>query len=372
MCKINHDFRDTYASISLHAYRHNLRFLKERVHPTKIMPVIKADAYGHGALELARVAESEKVDYLVVAFLSEALELRKGGIKTPILVLNYFKPECVNLFVENDLTATIYCLSQYEQLSQFLDKGLLKAHVIIDTGMSRVGFNHIDAIEKINTIAADKRLTLEGVYTHFACADEADSEFTRLQYERFSAVVNRLPNIRLKHVANSAAVLFFEEKLFDFVRTGIASYGLDPRNEKRQEGLEPVLSWETVISMVKCISKGTSVSYGRTFTADRTMKVASIPVGYADGYNRLLSNKGEVLVRGKRCRILGRICMDQFVIDVDQIDDVKAGERVVLLGRMGEEEISAEEMARKIGTINYEITCSISKRVRRKYNDTPR
>jgi len=367
MDNTNNDFRDTHAIISLDAYRHNLRYFTEKAHPTKIMPVIKADGYGHGAVELARVAESENVEYLVVAFLSEALELRKNNLKTPILVLNYFKPEYVQLLIENDLTATIFSTHQYNGLKIFLKDKPLKVHAIIDTGMSRVGFNHVDAAEKIQELLSDKKLKVEGLYTHFSSADEDDPSFTNLQIERFKNVSNHFEQIPFKHIANSAGAMFCEENLLDFVRIGIASYGLDPKNIDRGKELEPVLSWETTVSMVKCISKGTSVSYGRTFTAEKNMKVATIPVGYADGYNRLLSNQGEVLIKGKRCRILGRVCMDQFVVDVNHIDHIEPGERVILLGKMESDEISAEEMAQKIQTINYEITCAISKRVVRKY-----
>ena len=367
MYRIDNDFRDTHALINLEAYRQNLRYFQKKVSPTKIMPVIKADGYGHGALELARIAESEKAEYVVVAFLSEALELRENGIQTPILVLNYFKPEFLHLFVENDLTATLYSAHQYQQLKPYLIDKPLKTHAIIDTGMSRVGFNHVDAVEKIQELLSDKKIKIEGLYTHFSSADEADPTFTKLQYERFKNVAKHFQEVPYKHIANSAGAMFFEENLFDFVRIGIASYGLDPKSIKREKELEPVLTWETVVSMVKCISKGTSISYGRTFTADKTMKVATIPVGYSDGYNRLLSNKGEVLIKGKRCRILGRVCMDQFVVDVNDIETIESGERVVLIGKMGSDEISAEEMAQKIDTINYEITCSVSKRVIRIY-----
>ena len=367
MFTTNNDFRDTHALISLKAYKHNLQYFKNKVSPTKIIPVIKADGYGHGAVELAKVAEAENVEYLCVAFLSEAIELRQNGIKTPILVLNYFKPEYCHFLVENELTATIYSTAQYNKLKPFLQDKPLKTHVIIDTGMSRVGFNHVDAVEKIHDLMSDKRLKIEGLYTHFSSADEVDPAFTKIQYERFKNVAKHFEQIVYKHVANSAGALFFEENLLDFVRIGIASYGLDPKNERRQTELSPVLSWETTVSMVKCISKGTPISYGRTFTANKTMKVATIPVGYADGYNRRLSNKGQVLIKGKRCGILGRVCMDQFVVNVDDIEDIEMGERVVLLGKMGSDEISAEEIAKKIDTINYEITCAVSKRVIRKY-----
>ncbi len=375
------DYRNTVADISLASYRHNLAYFIEKCKPSKVLPVIKADGYGHGAVQLGLAAEKMGIEMLVVAFLSEAIELRENGIKTDILVLNYFDAQYAQLFIKYDLTVTLYSKEQYDELCSCFDNNVLKTHVIIDTGMSRVGFDFRNCIETIRKIIADYRFDVKGIYTHFAVADDNNQlpdflplngedekkNFTQIQYSRFKDVVERLPEIKIRHCANSAASLFYTDHVFDYVRVGIASYGMDPRSEKREPQLEPVLTWKTAVSMVKNIEKGTSVSYGRTFIADRNMCVASIPVGYADGYNRLLSNKGDVLIHGKRCPVVGRVCMDQFVVDVSHIEAVKMGDEVILLGKMGEEEISAEEMAQKVNTINYEVTCDITKRVIRRY-----
>ncbi len=336
--------------------------------PTKVMAVLKADGYGHGAYRLAKTAVENGVEYLAVAFLEEAIELRDLGIRVPILVLNYFEPKYVDYFLRYNLTATIYSETQFESLRQNIGGKQLKAHVILDTGMARLGHKEKQTARLIDRMVEEKKIDLEGIYTHFSSADDIDMSYTELQYRRFKDIVSYVKDrIRYIHISNSAAAMNFDADMFDFIRLGIASYGMDPRSSKRQDELSPVLSWETTISFVKHIMKGEPVSYGRTFIAPERMKVATIPIGYADGYSRLLSNKGQVLIGGKRCSILGRVCMDQFVVDVSHIDSVEEGDRVVLIGRMGDEEISAEELANIIGTINYEITCNISKRVPRRY-----
>jgi len=367
------DYRDTTVVVSKKAYRENIRFFQEKCTPAKVMPVIKADGYGHGAFELAQAAGECGCDFFAVAFLSEALELRKKGIKSDILILNYFNPNYIDELVKQGLHATIYSWEQYQKLRENCTQGVIQAHVIVDTGMSRIGFDFRNAKEPITKIINDEKFKIDGLYTHFASADEVDKSFTELQAYRFNELVRQLPPIKTKHISNSAGALFegWEKDLnkpeYDFVRLGIAAYGLDPKSDEREKELMPVLKWETRVAMVKTIKKGTSISYGRTFIADKDLRVATIPVGYADGYNRLLSNKGEVLIQGRRCPVLGRVCMDQFVVCVDHLQDVRQGDECVLLGRMGDEEISAEEIAARIDTINYEVTCSISKRVPRQY-----
>jgi len=362
------NYRRSRANIDLNSYVHNIKYFQEKCRPTKVMAVLKADGYGHGAFRLAKAAVENGIEYLAVAFLEEAIELRKCGIDCPILVLNYFEPKYVGHFLEHDLTATIYSEHQFEQLRHNLGGDKLKSHVILDTGMARLGHKEIQTAKLIDRMVSDSKIHLEGIYTHFSSADDIDMSYTELQYRRFKDIVSYVKDkVEFIHIANSAGALNFDAEMFDFIRLGIASYGMNPRNEERQDFLEPVLSWETTISFVKKIQKGEPVSYGRTFIAPDKMKVATIPIGYADGYNRLLSNKGQVLVKGERCSILGRVCMDQFVVDVSHITDVEEGERVVLLGKMGSEEISSEEIADLIGTINYEITCNISKRIPRRY-----
>ncbi len=360
--------RHTRANISLTAYRRNLRYFAEKCEPSLIAPVIKADGYGHGAIPLAKVAESLNCPYLCVAFLEEALELRSAGIDLPILVLNYFAPESTPLFIQERLTATIFSFQQLEALAPFIDAGKLSVHVKVDTGMSRLGVKPDEVERLIRQIREKRGIQIEGLYTHFATADEPDPAFARKQYDRFAGLRTHFrQSIRYFHVSNSAAAQYLPLNLFDFIRLGISSYGLDARNEKRPAPLLPVLSWETVLSHVKIVQEGESVSYGRTFIADRTMTIGTVPVGYADGYNRLLSNRGAALVKGRRCPIVGRVCMDQFMIDLSHVPSPYAGDRVMLIGFDGSEEISCEEIARHLSTINYEVTCQISKRVPRVY-----
>jgi alanine racemase len=334
----------------------------------KISPVVKANAYGHGAIPLAKIAADLGCPYLCVAFLEEAIEIRKAGIQTPILVMNYFNPDTIPLFERFKVTATVYSFAQLDAITAYLEPNKLKVHLKIDTGMSRIGIRPEEVERLLSKLLSVKNVELEGMYTHFATADETDTGFAQKQYSSFLALKEQYrSSLRYFHISNSAAAQFLNWDLFDFIRLGIASYGLDPRNETRIRALYPVLSWETILSCVKTVHKGESISYGRTYTAGSEIVTGTIPVGYADGYNRLLSNRGSVLIQEKRCSILGRICMDQFMVDLTGIENPIIGDRVVLLGRYGNEEISAEEIARLSSTINYEVTCGISKRVQRVY-----
>jgi len=362
--------RDTWIEIDTNAYLHNLEYFSNLLFPTKVMPVLKANAYGHGAKVLAKKVEEIGLDYIAVAFLEEALELRESGVKIPILVFNYFSEKYVDYFVKNDITATIYCHEQYKSLESELRKKNMKlrVHINVDTGMGRLGYKVDKALELFEMIYRSPYFDLEGVYTHFSDADNIGSGFTMEQNERFKSFLNELPEKpKIIHNCNSAASIFFREFKMDYSRIGIASYGLQPSNAKKDENIEPVLSWYSVVSFVKEISPGDTISYGRTFIAKSKMKVATIPVGYADGYPRDLSNKGYVLIKGKKCKILGRVCMDQFVVDVSHVKDIEIGDQVVLIGRQDGSKISAEELAKLIGTINYEIVCRITSRVPRVY-----
>lgn len=361
------DSRNTYAIIDRQAYAHNIRFFQTHCQPAKVMPVIKADGYGHGALPLAYTAQDLDVPFLGVAFLEEALTLKKNGIHLPILVLNYFRPDQVEIACENEFRITLYANEQWEQIRPFLTGDrLLIVHVKVDTGMGRLGQNPVDTDRFLEKLSQHRHVRVEGLYTHFATADDCDHTYQKEQYQRFLSLIERWKErIPYIHMANSAAAWNHATPLMNMVRLGIASYGLDPANVKRHDALEPVLSWHTCLSYVKTVEAGTSISYGQTFVAANTMRVGTIPVGYADGYNRLLSNCGTVLVHGKRCSVIGRVCMDQIMVDLSEVQGAKMGDSVVLIGRMGQEEITAEEIAQKIRTINYEVTCAISKRVPR-------
>lgn len=366
----------TYAEIDLNAIRYNISEEKKFVgKDVKIMAVIKADAYGHGDCEVAEVLR-DLVDAYGVAIPEEALRLRERGIRKMILILGYTGSGWFEEIIENDVSQTVYNYEMARRLSDAacrLDKKA-RIHIKIDTGMSRIGFMPVkDNIEVIHSISELPGLEIEGIFTHFARADEKTPDAAREPFEKYMMFVSELENrgihIPVKHAANSAAILQFRDSCLDMVRSGISTYGLYPSKEvvKDKIHLKPALQWKSIVSFVKWIHPGTSVSYGGTFVADRDTKVATIPVGYADGVRRELSGKGKVLIRGQYAPIIGRICMDQFMVDVTHIDPVLEGDEVTLIGRDGERAISVEEVAELSHSFNYEYICGISKRVPRKY-----
>ncbi len=373
------NIRPTWAEINLDHLRYNLQEI-QRINSSKfkkICAVVKADGYGHGAVEVARTALSCGASYLGVAFLDEALELREKGITAPILILGFTPENQFDTILEHDITQTIYDLRSAVALSEKAVKYDKKAkiHIKIDTGMGRIGFYpDSPSVSQIRKIFSLKNLIVEGIFTHFARADEWDRSFTEKQFQLFTKTVNLIEGkdfkIPLKHVANSAGILEFPNTHLDMVRAGIIIYGLYPSNEvaKDRISLKPIMSLKTRVSHVKILPAGKPISYGGTYTTTGPSRIITLPVGYADGYSRLLSAKGEVLIKGQRAPILGRICMDQCIVDGTNINgDINSGDEVTLIGKDGNEEISVEEIAEHIGTINYEITCNISKRVPRVY-----
>lgn len=356
--------RRTYAIINVRNYLNNLKFFQNHCAPAKVMPVVKANAYGHGAVQLARAAERAGIDYFAVAFLEEAIELRKHGISKDILVFNYVEPDMLHIAQQNNITITLY---SWEQLWRYTKQiWRPKVHIKIDTGMRRLGVIPDEAKDFLNAVRK-AGFDVEGAYTHFAVADSLDEEDVQFTKEQAQLFEKLDLDVRIKHVCNSGASVSKVVNCFDYVRVGIASYGLQPSDSVYTNELKPVLTWKSVVSHVKTIQPGDSISYGRTFKAFMEMKIATIPVGYADGYWRHLSNKGYVLIHGEKCPIVGRVCMDQFMVDVSHLDDVKIGDEVVLIGKQGNNTITAEEIAKLVGTINYEVTCRISERVPRKY-----
>lgn len=338
---------------------------------TKIMPVIKADGYGHGSLIMAQTLE-KKADYFAVAIMEEALYLRENGIKLPIMLLGFTFSEYFEEAVENDITLSVLTFEDASKLSSVAKKygKTAKVHIPIDTGMSRIGFFPDEGgAEVIKRIASLDNISVEGVFTHFATSDEENVEFTLLQAERFEKIKKLLSNLNIPiyHCANSGAIMQHRNFAHNMVRPGIILYGLRPSDVLPQEmlDLKPVMELVSKVAFVKKIKKGDTISYGRTFEADREMTIATIPVGYADGYPRLLSNKGRVIINGQYAPIVGRICMDQFMVDISEIKDVSAGDRVTLIGCQGDASVTAEEVARHAQTINYEVVCGISKRVPR-------
>jgi len=371
--------RPTRVEIDLKAIAHNIQAIRKKVGGTvKIMAVIKADGYGHGATEVAKVALQSGANYLGVAIPEEGIELRLSGIKAPVLILGLTPPEKVQEVVKYNLTATLSTTELAEALSAEAQKlgQVAKVHIKIDTGMSRIGVPPEDAVNFVKQILQLKAIEIEGIFTHFSVSDSIsnaeDKTFTELQIDKFKQVVARLEEngiqIPVKHAANSAGVLNFPSSYFDMVRPGIIIYGLYYSSGVAvAENLQPAMTFKTAIIHLKTVAPETSISYGRTFTTEKESIIATLPVGYADGYNRLLSNKGEVLIKGTRAPIVGRVCMDMTMIDVSHVPEVKIGDEVVLFGKQGNAEIPMDEIADKTNTIVNEVACSIGKRVPRIY-----
>lgn len=365
----------TYITIDRSAIAHNVRAIAGHVGPgVKLIAVVKANAYGHGACEVARTALANGASWLAVARVMEGIELRLAGIKSPILVMSYTVPGEIRVGIEHDLTLTVTEWPIAKQVSahaQALNK-TARVHVKIDTGMGRFGLLPDESLPFFERLKSLPGIEVEGVYSHFAVADARDKTYTWDQFERFSRVVSQLDaagyRIPVRHIANSAATLDLPTTHLDAVRVGIAMYGLRPSDQSDPAvTLRPALALKSQVVRVQTLPAGASISYGRTYVTPREMPVALIPVGYGDGYHRLLSNRGAVLIRGQRAPIVGRVCMDQFVVDVSHVGPVAVGDPVVLIGEQGGDCISAEEVARWAETINYEVTTSLLPRVPRIY-----
>ncbi len=369
-------YRDTVAEVDLDAIRHNVRqFRRHLPESVRLMAVVKADAYGHGAVPAARAALSAGADSLAVAFLDEALELRAAGVSAPILVMGYTSPRAVGEAVRNDVTLTVYSEEVVEALGcQVAREGRsVDVHVKVDTGMGRIGLLEEDFPAFLRHFARFPRLRIGGVYTHFACADEPDKGYTHFQHRCLLRFLDQLReagmDTPLVHCSNSAAAIALPEYRHALVRIGIGMYGYYPSEElnRRVIRLKPALTLKTRIVRLKRPPKGTGISYGKTVTVDGSRWIATIPVGYADGLSRRLSNRGSALVKGRRVPIVGRVCMDQTMLDVTEAMPVSVGDEVVLYGRQGDEVICVDEVARLLDTISYEVTCAVGWRVPRVY-----
>lgn len=368
--------RPTVAIIDLDKLQNNIKVLKNKLpDQTALMAVVKANAYGHGAIKVARNALLTGASWLGVAIPEEGAELREAGIKEPILILGAVEPSQIDLIVRYRLQPCVFSYDVLEELNrQAMKLGQnIGVHVKIDTGMGRIGLRDEDEILRFCSIIKEmESVYLDGVFTHFAAADDPSPNYTYMQMERFNKIVTSLRNSNINipwiHAANSAAILRYPAAQFNMVRAGISMYGYYPWGCKLDfPQLEPILEWRTRVVFVKKISQGESISYGRTYTADKDRIIATLPLGYADGYNRLLSNRGWVLIKGKKAPIVGTICMDQFMVDVTDIPNVKPGDTAILLGRQGDEVITADDLARLCNTISYEILVNISSRVPRVY-----
>lgn len=353
-----------WIEIDLDAVAQNVKNIKQLIGEKKeLMAVVKGNAYGHDILEVSSVVLNNGATRLAVARLEEGIFLRKAGITVPVLILGLTLKQQAELLVSYNITPTVCEYEMIEKLSESAIKEdkVVKVHLKVDTGMGRIGIFSHDILGFIKKIRALKNVEIEGIFTHFSVADEKDKTYTEKQFRKFMGVLNALEKegirIPIKHLGNSATLLDLPHMWLDLVRPGISIYGLYPSTEVQKTiKLIPAHSFKTRIVFLKELSMGKSIGYGRTYTTNqRRTKVASLPLGYADGYNRLLSNQGEVLVRGSRFPVIGRICMDQTMIDVTNLPQVEIGDEVVLWGRQGQEEITVEEIAEKIGTINYEI-----------------
>ncbi len=362
--------RPVWAEVNLAALRRNYAKI-EAYTTSELMPIVKADAYGHGVLRVVRTLKELGAKRFGVALLEEALEIKQAFPELTVMVLGTAPMEFSDVMVREDVIPGISLLEQAEALAAAAKSQgrTARVHIKVDTGMSRIGFHPTD-FKRILKVASLPNLFVEGIYTHFATADQRDLTFAHEQLSQFNQVVDRLKaeglEIPIRHTANSAAILQLPEAHFELVRPGIILYGLAPsRQVGHAVGFEQVLSWRAKVTQVKTIGADETVSYGRTFRAAYPTRVATIPVGYADGLRRALSNHGEALVRGGRATLIGRICMDQTMLDVTKIPNVSLGDTVTLLGLDGQDRIEASEMASWLETINYEIVCGISKRVPR-------
>lgn len=364
-----------YAEINLDAMCSNVSQALERMKPAKLMAIIKTDAYGHGAVRSAKALDEIGVYAFGVATPGEALELRRAEIKNPILILGYVFEEYFDRMIENDIDLALFDLNTAKLLNSHAEKLGKKArvHIKADTGMGRIGFQPCDeSAEIIKEIAALNNIEIDGMFTHFACADSKDKASVNRQIERFTNFVAKVKSegvsLPIVHCYNSASIVDFDKPLFDMVRCGIITYGLEPSDEvsKTNIKLQKVMSIKSHVAYVKKVGAGFTVSYGSTYVTDKETEIATIPVGYGDGYPRTLSNKGMVLIGGHFAKIIGRVCMDQFMVDVTGLG-VSCGDEVILMGSDGENSITAEEIGNLSGRFNYELVCDINKRVPRVY-----
>ncbi|EKN41880.1 alanine racemase [Clostridium botulinum CFSAN001627] len=370
------NLRAVWAEIDLDNLQHNLKQIKKICGNKEIIGVIKANAYGHGAMEIAPTLLENGVSRLAVAVLSEAMELRMSGIKEPIMILGYTPWALGDMLLDNDIEQSVYSYNDALELSKIalLKRKILKIHIVVDTGMGRIGFLPTkESVEDVYKISKLPNIQIEGVFSHFSSADELDKDYTLYQMNNYNEFINKLEEkniqVHIKHIANSAAIIDLESTHLDAVRAGIIMYGYYPSNYVLRNNikLKPVMSLKTSIVHIKKVSSGEYISYGRTFKTERESIIATLPIGYADGYNRLLSNKGKVIVNGKLAPVIGRVCMDQCMIDVTSIENLKVGDVVTIMGQENGVSYTAEDIASQIGTISYEVICNVNKRVPRVY-----
>jgi len=368
----------TWAEIDLDNIRYNYRSMRAALKPTqKFLGVVKADAYGHGAVRIAEVLEKEGADYLAVACIDEAVTLRNAGIKLPILILGITDPKYTDVLIENNITQAVGSLENAAKMSEIAVKmgKIAKIHLKVDSGMGRVGFtchSGHDPLSEMVQAANMPNLDVEGIFTHFAVSDELGDEYTNMQFDAFCSIISRLEEtlgrrLAIHHCTNSGAMINYDWAYMDMVRPGIALYGCYPAAEKGSIDLKSVMQVKSRIAQIKDFEEGNTISYGRTYTVKEPRKIAIVPIGYADGLHRVLSGRIEMLVCGKRVKQVGRICMDMCMIDVTDVPEAKVGDIVTVFGHDGDEFIPIEEQAEKAGTISYELLCAVSPRIPRVY-----
>lgn len=366
----------TYVKVDLNAIEHNINEVRKLIdNNVKVMAVIKADGYGHGAAVIGNFLK-EKVDYFGVATIEEAIELRKNNIDIPILILGYTSYKQYEDLIKYDITQTVYNLEMIEKLEECAARfnHIAKIHLALETGMNRIGFEPNErSIENIKKIMKMDNIFVEGMFTHFSCADERDKSYAKIQMKKYDEFIGKLENnninIPIKHMCNSAGIMEFDNHRFEMVRSGIITYGLYPSDEVNKSALKlkSALEWKAHVINISEVSEGCGVSYGKTYVTKGNTRIATISVGYADGYMRGLSSKGKVLIHGQYAPIIGRICMDQMMVDITHLENVQIEDEVTLVGTDRENKITAEELAEMGGSFNYEFVCGIGKRVTRTY-----
>ena len=371
----------TWAEIDIDALKYNIKNIKSITGKSRLMAVVKADAYGHGYRECCRVMVENGADSFAVAMLDEAKEIRRAGLSNPILILGASCAEEADEIINYDIMPNVSDMRFAKVLSESAVRlgKTVKVHLKIDTGMSRVGFvageDNSELIREILRISKLPGIEIDGIFSHFACADEANSDYTYLQFNRFIKLTGELEAAGLKipcrHIANSAAIMMYPEMHLDMVRAGVILYGYYPSAEvdKTRLSLKPVMTLKSRVSFLKTVESGVGVSYGKTYITDRNTKIATIPVGYADGYLRCLSQKAKMETGGKLCEVIGRICMDQCMIDVTNVNNINVGDEVIIFGNGL---ITADNIAEWMSTINYEVLCLVSKRIPRIYKEKGR
>ena len=370
------NIRPVWAEVNLDNIINNIKEIKKNINGEEIIAVVKANAYGHGAVDVAPVLIENGADRLAVAMLSEALELREAGIKVPILILGYTDVAFSEMLINNDIEQTVYSLDYAKELSKKAEAlgKVAKIHIAVDTGMGRIGFlPNEKSVEEVVEISKLSNLRITGIFTHFSNADEQDKSYAHNQIEKFNSFINEIEkrevNLGLKHISNSASIIDIEDAHYNAIRPGIILYGYYPSDYINKDKLKlmPALSLKCQVIHVKELPKGEYIGYGRKFRTERDSVIATLPIGYADGYIRGLYEKAHVIINGKLAPVVGKICMDQCMIDVTDVGPVKVGDEVVLLGEDNGVKNNADDMAKMLDTINYEILCMIGRRVPRIY-----